>query len=217
MDLEKWLHGLQLSYIASLSLSFILTIVIYPLSKRVSDDKDKQIATIQARAAENEARAEEARAAAAQAQLEASQAQLELARFKAPRTITPDQSMAVVQAVRGFEGQHYAFASYGDAEALDYVRQIDRVLKKAGWVRVPSQLGAVKVMVSGMTVGQSAGSRGVFVLIGEDNSESAPALAALAKVLNDVGIVCGKGFAPTLKGKTPKAITIEVGQKRAEP
>ena len=209
MDLEKWLHWLQLSYIASLSLTFILTIVIYPLSKRASDEKDKQIAAIRARAAENEARAEEARAAAAQAQLE-------LARFKAPRTITPDQSMAVVQAVRGFEGQHYAFSSYGDAEALNYVGQIDRVLTKAGWVRVPSQLGAIEVMVGGMTVGQSAGTRGVVVLIGEDNSESAPALAALARVLNDVGIVCGKGFAPTLKGKRPKAITIVVGQKRAD-
>ena len=210
MDLEKWLHWLQLSYIASLSLTFILTIVIYPLSKRVSDDKDKQIATIQARAVENEARAEEARAAAAQAQLE-------LARFKAPRTITADQSMAIVQAVQGFEGQHYAFSSYGDAEALDYVSEIDRVLKKAGWLRVPSQLGAVEVMVSGMTVGKTSGSRGVLVLIGEDNSESAPALATLAEVLNEVGIVCGKALSPTLKGKTPKAITIDVGQKRTDP
>ena len=210
MDLEKWLHWLQLSYIASLSLTFILIIVIYPLSKRVSDDKDKQIATIQARAVENEARAEEARAAAAQAQLE-------LARFKAPRTITADQSMVIVQAVQGFEGQHYAFSSYGDAEALDYVSEIDRVLKKAGWLRVPSQLGAVEVMVSGMTVGKTSGSRGVLVLIGEDNSESAPALATLAEVLNEVGIVCGKALSPTLKGKTPKAITIDVGQKRTDP
>lgn len=209
MDLEKWLHWLQLSYIASLSLTFILTMVIYPLSKRVSEDKDRQIATIQARAVENEARAEEARAAAAQAQLE-------LARFKAPRTITPDQSIGIEQAVHGFAGQRYAFSSHGDAEALDYIRQIDRVLKKAGWIRVPSQLGDVEVMVSGMTVGKTSGSRGVLVLIGEDNSESAPALAALATVLNDVGIVCGKGTSPTLKGKTPRAITIDVGQKRTD-
>ena len=207
MDLEK--HWLQLSYIASISLTFILTIVIYPLSKRVSDEKDRQIATIQGRAVENEARAEEARAVAAKAQLE-------LARFKAPRTITPDQSIAIEQALDGFEGQFYAFSSSGDAEALDYVRQIDRVLERAGWIRVPSQLGAIEVMVNGMTVGKTSGSRGVMVLIGLDNRESAPALAALAAVLNDVGIVCGKGTSPRLEGKRPRAITIDVGEKRTD-
>lgn len=209
MGLEKWLHWLQISYITSLSITFILTVVIYPLSKRVSDDKDKQIAAIQGRAVENEARAEEARAAAAQAQLE-------LAQFKAPRTITPDQRTAIIQAVHGFSGQRYAFTSSLGAEAQDYLLQLDRVLREAGWVRVASQLGAIEVMVGGMSVGQTSGSRGVRVVIGEDNHESAPALAALAEALNDVGIVCGKAIAPGLKGKTPKAITINVGEKRRD-
>ena len=198
--MEKWLDGLQMAYVAAIAITLLLTLVIYPLSKKVSDAKDKHIAETDARAA-----------AALDA---AAQAHLELAKLKTPRTITPEQGEAIVQAMREFEGQRYALSAYGDVESLNYAALIGRVLEKAGWVRVEPQLGEDKVTTAGGTVvGTTFGSRGLTVLIGLDNYESAPALEAFADVMNEIGLSCGKADAPALVGVTPKAITIDVGQK----
>ena len=200
--MEKWLDGLQMAYVAAVSITFVLTVIIYPLSKKVSDAKDKHIAETHARAA-----------AALDA---AAQARLELAKLKTPRTITPKQGETIIQAMREFKGQRYALSAYGDVESLNYAAQIGRVLENAGWVRVEPQLGDSKITTWFGAVGKTSGVSGLSVMIGMDNPESAPALAALAEVLNGIGLSCGKANAPALEGVTPKAITIDVGQKRTD-
>lgn len=80
------------------------------------------------------------RALTAKAQKEASDAALALAKFKAPRTLSPEQRENLISALKPFAGQNFALAVFSDPEALALVRVLDALLKSAGWNRVPSQI-----------------------------------------------------------------------------
>ena len=68
----------------------------------------------------------------------ASDASLALARFKQPRTLSPEQQDASIAALKPFDGQNFAFAVFPDPEPLALLRVLDVVLKSAGWKQIPS-------------------------------------------------------------------------------
>ena len=86
------------------------------------------------------------------------------------------------------------------------------MLKSAGWLRVPSQIGAIVVDAAGKTVGTSHDS-GVTAFIGPDNPDARAALLALSRALTIAGIPCQPSRTEQLRDKTPKAILINVGKK----
>ena len=153
-----------------MAIAAVATLVIYHLSARVNAAKDRELETYrtestikitvaQAEAAEamkiaeserlaraeleSEVAAAEARAAEANAV--ASQARLELAKLKEPRTIAPEDQEKIIAALKAFAGQNFGFSVFPDPEPLALLRVLDAVLTSAGWLRVPSQIGAIVV------------------------------------------------------------------------
>ena len=234
---ERLLQWANMTYIAVLAVAAVATLAIYYLSARVTAAKDRELdeyrieSARKISAAETEAakaikiaeserlaRAELesqvaiAEARAAEANAVASQAQLELAKLKQPRTITPENQEKIIASLTTFAGQHFSFSVYSDPEALALVRVLDAMLKSAGWIRVPSQIGDIVVDVAGETAGTSNDS-GVGAFIGSDNSDAKPALLTLSKVLTDAGIPCQANRTEQLRNKIPKAIVVNVGKK----
>ncbi|MDE0623883.1 MAG: hypothetical protein OXH83_19640 [Bryobacterales bacterium] len=220
-----------------MAIAAVATFAIYELSARVTAAKDREleeyrtesrvkIADAQAEAAEamkiaeserlaraeleSQVRAAEARAA--QANAVASQAQLELAKLTQPRTIIPEDQEKIIAALKRFQGQSYSFSVFGDPESLALLRVLDVMLKSAGWLRVPSQIGAIVVEVAGSTAGTSHDS-GVAAFVGPDNRDAEAAMLALSRVLTDAGIPCRSNRTEQLRDKAPQAIVINVGKK----
>jgi hypothetical protein len=73
---------------------------------------------------------------AAQANNHAQQAQLELAKFKAPRSLTPTQAGILASIVRPFSKTPFSFLVAPGAEPLAFLQQIGVVLTQEGWERV---------------------------------------------------------------------------------
>ena len=237
MALDKLLQWANIAYIVCLLLVAGMTFVIYYLSARVNAAKDHELenyrteSTIKITAAQAEAaeamkiaeserlaRAElesqvaAAEARAAEANAAASQARLELEKIKEPRTIAPEDQEKIIAALKEFAGQNFGFSVFGDPESLALLRALDAMLKSAGWLRVPSQIGAIVVDAAGNTAGTSHNS-GVTAFFGPDNPDARAALLALSRALTIAGIPCQPSRTEQLRDKTPKAILINVGKK----
>jgi hypothetical protein len=151
----------------------------------------------------------------ASAEKAASDAALALAKFKQPRSLSRGQREVLIEALRPFGGQHFAFAVFPDPEPLALLKDLDTVLKSAGWIRVPSQIereGGVKVDAAGETAATIFDS-GVDAYIAPDDMQSVPAQSALCSALKAASISCETHRTPQLAGKTPRAITIGIGKK----
>ena len=237
MALDKLLQWSNIAYIVLLALIAGMTFVIYHLSARVNAAKDRELenyrteSTIKITAAQAEAaeaikiaeserlaRAElesqvaAAEARAAEANALASQARLELEKLKEPRTIAPEDQEKIIAALKEFAGQNFGFSVFPDPESLALLRALDAMLKSAGWLRVPSQIGAIVVDSAGATAGTSHNS-GVSAFFGPDNPDARAALLALSKALTSAGIPCQPNRTEQLRDNTPKAIIINVGKK----
>ena len=237
MALDKLLQWSNIAYIVLLALIAGMTFVIYHLSARVNAAKDRELenyrteSTIKITAAQAEAaeaikiaeserlaRAElesqvaAAEARAAEANAVASQAQLELEKLKEPRTIAPEDQEKIIAALKEFAGQNFGFSVFGDPESLALLRALDAMLKSAGWLRVPSQIGDIVVDAAGNTAGTSHDS-GVAAFVGLDDLDTRAALLTLSRVLTDAGIPCQPSQTEQLRDKIPKAILINVGKK----
>ena len=237
MALDKVLQWANIVYIACVALTAAAIFAVYLLSGRVNAAKDRElkkyqtesqvnITAAQAEAAEamkiaeseRLARAElesqvaVAEARAAEANAVASQAQLELVKLKEPRTIAPEDQEKIIAALKKFAGQNFGFSVYGDPESLSLLRAIDAMLKSAGWLRVRSQIGMIVVDAAGNTAGTSHDS-GVTAFFGPDNRDAEAAVLAVCRALAGAGIPCQPSRTEQLRGKTPKAIVINVGKK----
>ena len=234
---NKLLQWANFAYIVCGAIAAVAMFAIYHLSARVNAAKDREverfqtestikISTAQAEAAEamkiaeseRLARAElesqvaVAEARSAEANVVASQARLELAKLKEPRTIAPEDQQKIITALKEFAGQNFGFSVFPDPEPLALLLSLDAVLKSAGWLRVPSQIGAVAVDAAGNTAGTSHDS-GVTVFVGPDNRDAEAALLTLSRALTDAGIPCQSKRTKQLRDKTPMAILINVGKK----
>lgn len=237
MGFDKLLQSAHLVYIASAVMAAVAAFAIYYFSGRVNAAKDRELAQYRAesaakmataraeaaeamRIAESErlARAElesqvsAAEARAAEANAAAAQAQLDLAKLTQPRTIAPEDQEKIIAALKGFAGQNFGFSVFRDPEPLALLRVLNAVLTSAGWVRVPSQIGAIVVDAAGNTAGTSSDS-GVSAFIGPDNPEATPVVVALCRALTEAGIPCQPSRTEQLLDKVPKAIVINVGKK----
>ena len=235
--LERLLQWANIAYMGGLIIAAGATFAIYYLSARVTAAKDRElekyriestikITAAQAEAAEAikiaeseslarvelESQIAVAEARAAEAKAVASQAQLELAKLKQPRTIAPEEQEKVIAALKKFAGQNFSFSVFGDPESMSLLRVLDVMLKSAGWIRVPSQIGVIVVEVAGDTAGTSHDS-GVSAFVGPDNANAEVALRALSKALTNAGIPCQPNRTEQLRDKAPKAIVINVGKK----
>lgn len=234
---DRLLQWANIVYMVAVAVIAVATFAIYHLSARVTAARDRElqqhqseselkIAAAQAEAAEAMKIAESERlvraelesqitvaeARAAEANAVASKAQLELANLKKPRTIAPDDQQKIIAALKVYAGQKFSFSVFRDPEALALLRTLDVVLKSAGWIRLPSQIGDIVVDVAGNTAGGSHDS-GVTAFVGPDNSDAEAALLTLSRVLSVAGIPCQPNRTDQLRGKTPKAIVINVGKK----
>ena len=234
---ERLLEWANRVYIASLVVVALATLAIYHLSTRVTAAKDGElerfrtestvkITAAQAEAAEAMKIAESERLAraelesqvaaaevrAAEANAAASQAQLELAKLQQPRTLVAENQQQIIAALKKFAGQHFGFSVFQDPEALALAQALDAMLKSAGWLRVPSQIGDIVVDVAGTTAG-TAHDSGLGAFVGPDNPTAEAALVALSEALTDAGFPCQPNRTEQLRGKTPKAIIINVGKK----
>lgn len=214
-----------------------MTFAIYHLSARVNADKDRELEKFRAESevkttaalaeaaeamkvaesgrlarAKLESQIATAQARAAVANAAASQAQLELAKLKEPRTVTPEHQEKIITALQKFTGQNFAFSVFPDPEALALLRTLDTVLKSAGWLRVPSLIGAIVIDAAGDTAG-TAHNSGVSAFVGTDDNTSRAALLALCESLTTARIPCQPNQTEQLRGKTPKAIVINIGKK----
>ena len=238
MALDKLLQWANIVYLVLLAIGVVAAMAIYLLSNWVNAAKDRELKKYQtdsefkitaARAeaaeamkiaeserlarAELESQVATAEARAAKANAVASQARLELAKLKEPRTIAPEDQEKIIAALKEFAGQNFGFSVFSDPEALALLRALDAVLKSAGWLRVPSQIGDIVVDAAGNTAGTSHDS-GVAAFIGPDNLDAEVALVALSRALTAAGIPCQPSRTEQLRGKTPKAIIINVGKKQ---
>jgi hypothetical protein len=151
----------------------------------------------------------------ASAEKAASDAALALAKFKQPRSLSPEQQDKLRAALKPFGGQNFAGAVFPDPEPLALLILFDTILKAAGWKRVPSQIervGGVLTEVAGESAATIFDS-GITAYIGPDDQESVPAQMAFCSALRADGIQCETHRTPQLAGKTPMAITISVGKK----
>ena len=237
MALEKLLQWANMVYLVCVAIAAVATLAIYHFSARVNAAKDRELetyrteSTIQITAAQAEAaeaikiaeserlaRAElesqvaAAEVRAAEANAVASQARLELAKLKEPRAIAPEDQEKIIAALKEFSGQNFGFSVFPDPEPLALLRAIDAVLTSAGWVRVPSQIGAIVVDAAGNTAATSHDS-GVTAFVGPDNRDAEAALLALSRALTGAGIPCQPSRTEQLRDKTPRAIIINVGKK----
>ena len=207
--LERLLQWANMAYLLSLVFVVVTTFAVYYLSGRVTAAKDRELEEYRT---ESTVKISAAEARAAEANAAASDAQLELAKLKQPRTIAPEDQEQIIAVLKPFAGQNFSFAVFEDPESFAFVRLIDNMLKSAGWLRVPAQLGVILHEVAGSTAGTTV-HPGVGAYVGPDNLIAAPALATLSKGLNDAGISCRKGLSDDLIDKTPQAILIVVGKK----
>ena len=237
MALDKLLQWANIAYIVCVAIAAVATLVIYHLSARVNAAKDRELETYrtestikitaaQAEAAEAIKIAESERLArveletqvaaaevrAAEANAVASQAQLELAKLKEPRTMAPEDQEKIIAALKRFAGQNFGFSVFPDPEPLALLRVLNAVLTSAGWLRVPSQIGAIAVDAAGNTAG-TAHDSGVSAFVGPDNRDAEAALLALSRAFTAAGVPCQSHRTDQLRNKTPKAIIINVGRK----
>ena len=101
---------------------------------------------------------------------------------------------------------------FSDPKALALLRALDALLKCAGWLRVPAQIGDIVVEAAGDTAGTSHDS-GVTPFVGPDNNAAEAALLTLGEALTAAGSPCRPRRTEQLRDKIPKAIIINVGKK----
>jgi hypothetical protein len=152
----------------------------------------------------NETATEEAKARALEAQLA-------LARYKAPREISPEHRSEIAEAVKPFAGQAFSgmvASSVSDARPL--WASLVGILRNAGWVLQPPWGLATGDPLAGVPVSPN---EGVTIFVPKDDIAAlAPAANALWRTLNAAGI---RAFQAEDSGPQARAkiIVIEIGTK----
>jgi hypothetical protein len=77
---------------------------------------------------------ENAKRAAAEADARAAEANLELAKFKAPRQLSSEQSNRITESIKKWSGTRFTLAVFNDPEAIAFMSQIETALLSAGWI-----------------------------------------------------------------------------------
>ena len=153
--------------------------------------------------------------ATAKANKQAAEAQLALEKYKAPRSISPEQRNRIAEEMKQFKGQQYFGMVASDiADAWDIWREISLSLEIAEWKRLPPP--GLQATQYGPPAGIAlAPQAGVMILasVANDASENMR-LYDLAKILaarlTDRSIIAGAGFT---QSQYPNTIAIVIGPK----
>ena len=143
---------------------------------------------------------------------EALSATVALKEKQAPRTITDPASDGLVTSIKQFSGQEYtAIISSAGFDVRPLWESLDRILTRAGWVRV---------LPSGLSSGNPPAGiaieavPGVTVIIQKDGYADVGHVAeALQVALNKLGINTQLAFGADPKETREKVITIYIGPK----
>jgi hypothetical protein len=157
---------------------------------------------------------------AAQATARALEAQLALEKFKAPRTLTPEQRDRIVDKLKQFSGTEYDITiSEYEPEILDFVLTLELVLSTAGWTELDWK-GTGEALIRG---GEKAlireGVAVTNVLIGVQTDQP-PELFKFALALSDaleaegVTATAGKHIRHEMSSTNANAIHIMIGRKQ---
>lgn len=150
-----------------------------------------------------------AMARAAEAERRAAQARLELAKYKAPRSISPEQQKVMAESLKAFPGTPFDFSVLG-AESVTIMQQIADALELAGWSRKPWSGGGILRNIPGKP------PAGDVILFGIVLQMTDPALSEALKAL--VGELKAAELEEVYihdpENSTPPRIHIMIGQKR---
>jgi hypothetical protein len=171
------------------------------------DSLKVELADANARTKEAGARAAEANEGAAKANAQAAQAELELARMRTPRTLTAEQQKHLISILTPFSGQKFSMSVQGEEEAITFLGTLKSVLVSAGWIPIPSQMGAVQINGAGEIF-----EDGVIVEVTPKAEMKCADLAALlTNALNAMGVSTRALRDSQLKDDS--ALNIAVGKK----
>jgi archaellum component FlaG (FlaF/FlaG flagellin family) len=146
----------------------------------------------------------------AEANARALEAQLALEKFKAARTLSPEQQKRIADKMRRFAGQEWAASIAFSTDSLSLLAEIDSALKAAGWIR-GAALG--QVTVGGNTSISLFEAPGVRVQIAPSKAADLTSVAAaLASAIMDEGIDATPALSADVEVK-PTVIQITIGLK----
>ncbi len=179
-----------------------------------ASEAESHLSEANARAAEASAKAEQFRLGIADAEKDAAEAKarlaetnLELAKMRVPRTLTSEQQAHLLSVLKPFAGQKFSLSVQGEAEAIDLLKTLKAILVSAGWVQIPTQLGAVEIGDAGQIF-----VTGVVVEITpKAEMKRAEIAALLANELNASGIATRAWRNVQLRDDA--AINVAVGKK----
>jgi hypothetical protein len=199
-------------------------------ARQEADSFEKRIISATDTAIEAESHLKVALEEATKAEKYASEATAELARIRSPRTFANIAEM--VSALKVFKGTEYTFSSvFQDPEAIDLIRLIDGVLRRAEWKMVKPPGGFPAVNIYGKEDGNAVPiSLVAGIVISVDSTDvpdpglhSTDSLSPLARVAAALRRAINSNLSPhndnqdnvpleILKGES-KTIRIAVGRK----
>ena len=157
---------------------------------------------------------------AAEATARAAEAQLALEKFKAPRTLAPEQIGRIVDKLKQFSGTEYDFTvSSIDPEILDFVLTLELVLSTAGWTELDWNGNAEKLIRGGKQPLIREGASVTNVVIGVQIDQP-PKLFEFALALSDaleaegVTATAKKLIRHEMSSTNANAIHLMVGRKQ---
>ena len=172
-------------------------------AQRDAAEAQRSLALAEQHSAEANAKAEgfrleiaKANESAKQAEARAAEANLELARFKAPRTLSPSQQASIAARLRPFGTNRVDVIIIGDAQEIaDITRDIVTAIQQAAWTAKVIGKAISGPNVSGVLIGTHIGSdRNVI-----------EAAETLISALQSSGIVSSR-FTPQFDDELPMAI-----------
>jgi hypothetical protein len=181
----------------------------------LTDGRNRQEKAVNERAiADATARAAGSDERAAKAEQASAEANLALARFKAPRQLTPEQSKNVADAVRRFAGVNFTISVFNDPESINLLTQIDDALVGAGWIETDWKGGGdISFSRSGHPNAGFNFLQGLYVQAEATRmNEFGPAVALLVTALNNAGLEA-KGELGNMPPNAKGVIQIQVGKK----
>jgi hypothetical protein len=138
------------------------------------------------------------------------EAELALAKLKAPRTLSLEAQARIVEKVKPFSGQEYAFSITPGPDALSFLELLEVALKEAGWVRGPP-LGTITVDDGRVAVSLFK-APGVRIQVAPATSLHDAAARVLAGALVEEEIAAEAATSPDVAAR-PTVIQIVIGLK----
>jgi hypothetical protein len=164
------------------------------------------------RATEAQRHLADANERAAQAEQKAAEAKLALERFRAPRTLNPQEQQFIISNLRNFSGQEYtALLAPSGFDVRPLWIALNKILTQAGWSRVDPAGLASGDPPAGILIEPTPG---ITIAIDLDSyPKVGPAAEALTSALLQAHIDSRLAFGRDIKEKRLHVVTIIIGPK----